>query len=132
MQGSFGYELDLGKLTDEEREEAKEQIRLYNRHYELFQRGDYYRLASPVENRDFTAWSYVMPDGSKASLSVVYTDLHANPKPLRVKWKGLVPEAHYMLEGREYTGTALMQGGIVLPKPECNYDSYMAVIERTR
>ena len=132
MQGSFGYELDLGKLTDEEREEAREQIRLYNRHYELFQRGDYYRLASPVENRDFTAWSYVMTDGSKASLSVVYTDLHANPKPLRVKWKGLVPEAHYMLEGREYTGTALMQGGIVLPKPECNYDSYMAVIERIK
>lgn len=132
MQGSFGYELDLGKMTEEEMEEAREQIALYNKHYELFQRGGYYRLTSPMDNHDFTAWSYVLPDGSKASLSVVYTDLHANPKPLRVKWKGLVKDGVYDLDGKEYTGTALMQGGIVLPKPQCNYDSYMAVIERVK
>ncbi|MDO4324215.1 MAG: alpha-galactosidase [Lachnospiraceae bacterium] len=127
MQGSFGYELDLGKLTDEEKEEAKKQVAVYNEHYRLFQNGNYYRLTSPMDNHDFTAWSYVMPDGSKAVLSVVYTDLHANPKPLHIKWKGLIPNARYILEGREYTGAALMQGGIVLPKPECNYDSYMVV-----
>lgn len=132
MQGAFGYELDLGKMTEEEKQEAKIQTELYNKHYKLFQEGDYYRLTSPMSNRDFTAWSYVMPDGSKASLSVVYTDLHANPKPLRIKWKGLIRDARYMLEGREYTGAALMQGGIVLPKPECNYDSYMVVIEKIK
>lgn len=130
MQGSFGYELDLGKLTEEELQEAGEQIALYNANYELFQRGDYYRLSSPAENGDFTAWSYVMPDGSRASLSVVYTDLHGNPKPHRIKWKGLIPDAHYLVDGRAYTGAALMRGGFVLPRPECNYDSYMAVAEK--
>ena len=130
MQGAFGYELDLGRLLKEEKEEAKAQIVLYNQHYELFQCGDYYRLSSPVENHDFTAWSYVLPDGSKASLSVVYTDLHANPKPFRIRLKGLVKDAVYLLEGREYTGSALMRGGIVLPKPRCNYDSWMVFVER--
>ena len=132
MQGAFGYELDLGKLTEQELEEAREQTKLYHQHGQLFQQGDYYRLTSPMENREFTAWSYVMPDGSKASLSVVYTDVHANPRPLRVKWKGLQRDAIYELEGREYTGAALMQGGMVLPKPRCNYDSCMFVIEKKK
>lgn len=129
MQGAFGYELDLARLTEEEKQEAAEQIRLYKEHYRLFQHGDYYRLSSPMENRDFTAWSYVMPDGSMASLSVVYTDLHANPRPLRVRFRGLRPEARYELEDSVYTGAALMQGGIVLPRPECNYDSYMVILK---
>lgn len=132
MQGAFGYELDLEKLTPEEKEEAKKQIACYNEHYELFQKGNYYRLTSPVENRDFTAWSYVIPDGSKASVSVVYTDLHGNPKPMRIRLKGLIRDAVYELDGREYSGTALMQAGMVLPKPQFNYDSYMAVIRRIR
>ena len=129
MQGAFGYELDLARLTEEEKQEAAEQIRLYKEHYRLFQHGDYYRLSSPMENRDFTAWSYVMPDGSMASLSVVYTDLHARPRPLRVRFRGLRPEARYELEDSVYTGAALMQGGIVLPRPECNYDSYMVILK---
>lgn len=130
MQGAFGYELDLDKLSEEEIRQAKEQVEFYNMHYELFQKGDYYRLSSPFEHHDFTAWSYVMPDGSKASLSVVYTDLHGNPKPQRIKWRGLIPDAVYELDGQEYTGAALMRGGCILPKPRENYDSWMAVIER--
>lgn len=130
MQGSFGYELDLSKLSEEDKEEAKRQIQVYNENYELFQFGDYYRLSSPFENRDFTAWSYVAEDRSKASLSVVYTDLRANPKPLRVKWKGLDADAVYELDGEAYSGAALMKGGSVLPKPYCNYDSYMVVINK--
>lgn len=130
MQGSFGYELDLSRMSEEDKIEARAQIAVYNKYYSLFQHGTYYRLTSPFENRDFTAWSYVSEDRTKASLSVVYTDLHANPKPLRVKWKGLIKDARYDVNGETCTGAALMQGGIVLPKPECNYDSYMVCIEK--
>lgn len=130
MQGSFGYELDLSQMSEEDKMEACRQIAVYNQYYDLFQQGDYYRLTSPFENRDFTAWSYVSQDRTRASLSVVFTDLHANPKPLRVKWKGLIKEALYDVEGETYTGAALMQGGIVLPKPACNYDSYMICINK--
>ena len=132
MQGSFGYELDLSKLTEEEKAEAREQIRFYNENYDLIQQGTYYRLTSPFENHDYTAWSYVAPDQTRAILAAVHTDLHGNPKPRRVKLKGLQKDALYEADGTVYTGAALMQGGVVLPKPECNYDSYLICIRKIR
>ena len=128
MQGSFGYELDLSKLSEEDKAEARRQITVYNENWELFQSGSYYRLNSPMENHDYTAWSYVSKDQRKASLSVIYTDLHGNPKPVRVKLKGLKKAASYDVDGTVYTGTALMIGGLLIPKPSCNYDSYMVCI----
>ena len=128
MQGSFGYELDLSKLSEEDKAEARRQITVYNENWELFQSGSYYRLNSPMENHDYTAWSYVSKDQRKASLSVIYTDLHGNPKPVRVKLKGLKKDASYDVDGTVYTGNALMRGGLLIPKPSCNYDSYMVCI----
>ena len=128
MQGSFGYELDLSKLSEEDKAEARRQITVYNENWELFQSGSYYRLNSPMENQDYTAWSYVSKDQRKASLSVIYTDLHGNPKPVRVKLKGLKKDASYDVDGTVYTGAALMRGGLLIPKPSCNYDSYMVCI----
>ena len=128
MQGSFGYELDLSKLSEEDKAEAKRQITVYNENWELFQSGSYYRLNSPMEERDYTAWSYVSGDQRKASLSVIYTDLHGNPKPVRVKLKGLKKDAAYDVGGTVCTGAALMRGGLLIPKPACNYDSYMVCI----
>ena len=128
MQGSFGYELDLSKLSEEDKAEARRQITVYNENWELFQSGSYYRLNSPMENHDYTAWSYVSKDQRKASLSVIYTDLHGNPKPVRVKLKGLKKDASYDVDGTVYTGAALMRGGLLFPKPACNYDSYMVCI----
>ena len=132
MQGAFGYELDLSKMTEAEKEEAREQIRFYHEHYRLFQKGDYYRLTSPFVNTDFTAWSYVSEEKDEAVLCAVHTDLHGNGAPRRIKWKGLLPEAVYELEGRRYSGHALMNGGVVLPDPRENYDSCMLTIHRIR
>lgn len=128
MQGTFGYEMDLSKLTPEEKEEAREQIRTFKKHYRLFQFGDYYRITSPLENHDFTAWEYADKEGKEAYMGVVFTDLHGNPAAHSVKFRGLRPEGIYKmwkdneLTG-EYTGAALMNGGILLPVPKENYDS---------
>ncbi len=138
MQGSFGYELDLSRLTPEETAEAGRQLAVYHQYYELFLHGSYYRLSSPFENHDFTAWSYVAPDRACASLSIVYTDLHGNARPRRVRWRGLERDARYRLkcvlgtaaDAGTYTGAALMQGGMAVPKPECDYDSCMMIAER--
>lgn len=128
MQGTFGYELDLSKMTPEEKEEAREQVRTFKKRYQLFQFGDYYRITSPLENRDFTAWEYADKEGKEAYMGVVFTDLHGNPAAHSVKFRGLRPEGIYKmwkdneLTG-EYTGAALMNGGILLPVPKENYDS---------
>ena len=128
MQGTFGYELDLSKMTDEEKDMAKEQVRTFKQHYRLFQFGYYYRITSPVENREYTAWEYAAKDGKEACLSVVFTDQHGNPTPQLIKFKGLLPEKEYRVlrdneEVGRYTGAALMNGGIILPVPKENYDS---------
>ena len=129
MQGAFGYELDLSKMSDEDKESARWQIAFYNENYRLFQKGRYYRLTSPFENQDFTAWSYVSEDQKKAVLCVVYTDLHGNSAPHRIKLKGLCPDRIYRMGENTYSGAALMNGGVVLQKPQCNYDSCMLLLE---
>ncbi len=130
MQGAFGYEMDLSAMLSEEKECAKEQIAVYNQNYRLFQQGDYYRITSPYENHDVTVWSYVSKDKETAVLCGVYTDLHGNAAPARAKWKGLAEGMVYDVDGRRFTGAALMRGGMVLPKPDCNYDSFMIFARR--
>ena len=46
MAGTFGYELDPGKLDDEEKDKIREQIRAYHKYAPLIASGDYYRLQS--------------------------------------------------------------------------------------
>lgn len=129
MQGTFGYELDLGKLDEAEKKQAREQIEFYKKHFALFQYGRYYRLNSPFENQDYTAWEYVDPEKKEAIVSAVFTDLHANPKIDILRLRGLDPGREYRvwLDGEEqgiYTGTALTRAGIRLPIPKENYDAY--------
>src|SRR5690606_8887033 len=49
LSGNFGYELDLTKFTEEEKEVVKAQIALYKDVRHLVQFGDFYRLLSPFE-----------------------------------------------------------------------------------
>lgn len=130
MQGAFGYELDLGGLSPEEKEEVKKQVAVYRKYGDIIREGRYYRLTSPWENPDLTAWSYVAKDQSRAVLGVVFTDLHGNASPLRIRWKGLDANGVYAVGEKEYTGAALMNGGTVLPVPRCNYDSCMLTAVR--
>lgn len=68
MSGNFGYELDLTKFSDIEKEEVKLQILKYKELRELIQHGDMYRLLSPFEGNE-TAWMYVSTDKSEAYIS---------------------------------------------------------------
>jgi alpha-galactosidase len=128
MQGTFGYELDLSKMSDEEKAEVKKQVADYKKRYSLFQYGDYYRITSPFENSDFTAWEYADKDGREAYMAVVFTDNHGNALIRNVKFKGLLPYKVYRLfrddeEIGEFSGAALMNGGVALPVPMENYYS---------
>ena len=46
--GTFGYELDLNTLTEEEQEQIKDQIQFMKKYRRLFQFGAFYRMESPV------------------------------------------------------------------------------------
>ena len=74
--GTFGYELDLNKLTDEEIEQVKSQISFMKEYREIIQFGTFYRLKSPFENNE-TIWQVVSED-KKTSLVGWYRVLNGN------------------------------------------------------
>ena len=113
MSGTFGYELDLNKLSLEEKDVIKKQIKDFHKYYWLIQKGDYYRLTEGREEEYYVAWQFVSPDQSEALLNLVVTDVHANPEFPYVRLQGLDPRSVYELEGTKecFLGEALMQGG---------------------
>lgn len=123
MSGTFGYELDLTRLSKEEKAEIKEQIETFKSLYELIQKGDYYRLSDAMEDRYFTAWEFADKDGREALLNVVVISPQANPMPAHVRLKGLKPEAVYREtgSGNQYVGAGLMYGGYTLPIMKGDY-----------
>lgn len=125
MAGTFGYELNVGKMTDEEKEEVKKQIREYHKYAELVQKGLYYRLANPYEEQ-IGAWEVVSKDGSEALVSVVMLEMEAYTPNFYVKVKGLTPGKMYQDQEtkRVYPAEALMDMGFPIPRTLKEYDSY--------
>ena len=124
MAGTFGYELDPGKLSDEEKASIRKQIDTFKGYYDLIQNGSYYRLTSPYGESEFTVWEFARDDKSEALLSIVSTKSTANEIFTYVKLQGLEPEAVYRIEDKYYPGAALMEAGFPLPAPEYEYQSW--------
>ena len=51
MAGTFGYELNPALLSDEEKEEIREQIKTFKKYEMLINEGTYWRLTSPLRMR---------------------------------------------------------------------------------
>ncbi len=125
MAGTFGYELDPGKLSEEEKEEVREQVRQFKKYAPLIYHGDYYRLSDPFRDA-FGAWMFVSEDRSSALLSAVMLEIHGNMPVQYVRLKGLKPEAVYE-DARShqcYLGAALMNAGLPLPVRLEEYAAY--------
>ena len=117
MAGSFGYELDLTKLTDEECAEIKEQIKRYKDVEPVVHSGLHYRLSDPSENKGYYCWEHVSEDKSRCLLSIVVTDPQANYTLAHVRLKGLDPDAVYSVGGEfECRGSTLMRNGYTFPQ----------------
>ncbi len=93
--GTFGYELDLNKLSDKENERVRKQIEFMKKYRQLIQvEGDFYRLLSPFEGND-TSWMVVAPDKSQAIVGFYQKLNKVNASPLRLKLTGLDPDKLY-------------------------------------
>ena len=117
MSGTFGYELDLNRLSDSEKDEVRLQIAAFKKVEPLMRNGIYYRLNEPEEQERYCAWEFAARDGSEALVNLVIKHVQANAPLLRIRLKGLRPEASYSLEGSDsvYSGAALMNGGYTFP-----------------
>lgn len=141
MAGTFGYELDVTKLSEAEKAKVRQQISRFKEYYDLIQYGEYYRLLPPSD-RQCTVWEMAEPEGKEALVSAVYHHVEGNAAPVIVKVQGLKAEANYQMhlnmddlgdmqdkerewfvkclpygykDGETISGTALQQCGLVIP-----------------
>ena len=112
--GTFGYELDVTKLSEQQKEEVRCQVRQFKDSRELVHSGDFYRLLSPMDSNE-VAWMVVSKD--KRSALVGYYQVLAKPNPSykRVKLQGLEKKYKYQINGKmSRYGDDLVQIGLLL------------------
>lgn len=118
MSGSFGYELDLNTLSEEEKNAVIEQNKRFKKYGPLIHNGRYYRLSNPMTDK-FAIWSFVSENSGEVLVHGMIFRTEPNMTRYSVKLRGLIPDKKYVVDGDNtiYTGKALMEGGILLPKP---------------
>jgi alpha-galactosidase len=125
LSGTFGYELDATKFTEEECEAVKAQCLEYHKLYDVIHYGELYRLITPYDgNCDAYAWEYVSEDKNEALLT--YVLLLSRPRVRRqVRFKGLDPEKTYENQetGAKYKGSTLMNAGLNFVNFEGDFNS---------
>ncbi len=111
MCGTFGYELNLGLMSDEEKAEVREQIKTFKQYRDLIRDGKFYRLTNPFES-NLSAWQFVSENGAEALLSAVIQQPHGCKELYYVKLRGLQENGIYEDTTRNrYSGSALMKAG---------------------
>lgn len=150
MAGSFGYELDLNLLSEEEKQQVTQQVATFKRFDALIHAGNYHRLAGPYDNDMLTAWEYAAEDGSEALVNLVVTHVRANWLAMCLKLRGLIPDARYEVQwmnapsdrklpfdmgkglGENFvcSGAALMHGGISVPMLHGDYPALQIYVKR--
>lgn len=116
LAGTFGYELDVTRIPEEDRRMIPEQVAMYHKYNELIREGDYYRIASYRENHFYDCWATVSKDKKEMLLTYVQVLAYPRFRSRKIYLQGLDPNAVYHLEGTEehYSGEMLMQAGCLV------------------
>jgi alpha-galactosidase len=136
MSARFGMDLDLTRLSAEDKAVCAGAIGAYKQVREVTQLGDLYRLENPHDNYR-GALDFVSPDRARA---VMFTFQLKEGPPSPVLPQGLDPARKYTLhelnpapgreaipqEGKTFTGEDLMRDGVV---PSCSKGLEASVIE---
>lgn len=95
--GTFGYELDILNLSNDEIEQIKEQIKFMKEYRDLIQFGDFYRLLSPFEG-NYVSWMVISKDKKTAIVfyMAILNEINSSYKKLKVK--GLNPNYLYRID----------------------------------
>ncbi len=119
LAGTFGYELDVTKIPEEDRRQIPEQVRMYHTYNDLVRTGDYYRIASYSENHKYDCYMVVSKDRREALVTFIQVLMRPNYHSRRICLKGLDPQKNYRIEGEErvYSGEAMMYAGIQVENP---------------
>ncbi len=116
LAGTFGYELDITKIAEEDREQIPGQVEQYHKYNHLVQSGDYYRIASWSSEKPYDCWAVVSKDREEVLVTCVQVLASPNRNSYCMRLKGLDSEKQYCLEetGEIFGGDELMQCGILI------------------
>ena len=131
MSGNFGYELDITKLTSEEKEIIKEQVNIYKQIRNTVQFGKFYRLLSPFEGNE-TAWMFISDDKKEIIVSFVRTLSIPNCKLKSLKLVGVDENAKYEIQDENIIvfGDELINIGLNIPEMTGDYVSKMWILKK--
>lgn len=115
LMGQFGYELDLNKLSDEEIELAKQQVKFYKEYGHIMHTGDCYRISSPFES-DMSVIEFISSDKDTVLVNICSREALPNAPLKRIILKNLEDDALYEKQGsgEQMTGGELCSIGIQL------------------
>ena len=113
--GVFGYELDPGALTDDERAEIAGQVAFYIANRELLQRGRFIRLRSPFEgDGNEVAWMVTSDDARRAIVGHYRVLDRPYTGPARLRLRGLDPAAAYGVSAWPRAGDAFERANAIV------------------
>lgn len=98
LAGTFGYELDVTKLSDADKAMVPRQVAMYHRFNDLVREGDYYRIASYQENRLFDCFQVVSKDKKESLVFFVQVLGEPNRHSRNIRLQGLCPDMQYVMQ----------------------------------
>ena len=139
LAGTFGYELDITKLSEEDRKIIPHQIELYKKYSDIVRNGDYWRIASYSENHEFDCWACISKDKNKALVTFVQVLNHPNFKTRFVKIKGICAESNYLVhyldddknsKPLKMKGSTIMNAGIPVSRDWGDFQGKLIYLEK--
>lgn len=132
LAGTFGYELDVTKIPQADRDMIPKQVEMYHKYNDLVRSGDYYRIASYRENGYYDCWQVVSKDGKQALVTFVQVLGRANYHSRRLILQGLESDSEYRIEGTQqcYRGDVLMQCGLPIQNLWGDFRSCLIHLEK--
>ena len=95
LAGTFGYELDITSIPEEEHRMITRQVELFHQYNDLVREGDYYRMASFRDNGFYDCYGVVSKDKSEMLLTFIHV-MNQPCMPNRLLHiRGLDPEKKY-------------------------------------
>ncbi|MCQ2521311.1 MAG: alpha-galactosidase [Lachnospiraceae bacterium] len=154
LAGTFGYELDVTRIPEEDRAMIPAQTKMYHKYHELVAEGDYYRLASYASNHLYDAYMVVSEDKKEALLTYVQVLMRPNFHSRKLRLDGLAEDKMYKIykydisTGEEVpymtektgpsaaatpresalSGKALMNAGLLIESPWGDFKGILLVI----
>ena len=139
LAGTFGYELDITKLSEEDRTIIPHQIELYKKYSDIVRNGDYWRIASYSENHEFDCWACISKDKNKALITFVQVLNHPNFKTRFIKVKGICAESNYLVhylddeqnsKPLELKGSTIINAGIPVSRDWGDFQGKLIYLEK--